>query len=86
MDNYINIFAFITNYFNLLLPLPPILLLLRSRLKEIRVTHFDIPSPKYFTQFSSILLPQRLRLKEMRVIHFENPSPKYFAPFSPILF
>jgi len=49
----------------------------------VRVTHFEIPSPKYFAPFSPILLPLRFRSKEVRVTHFEIPSPKYFAPFSP---
>jgi len=51
----------------------------------VRVTHFEIPSPKYFAPFSSILLLLRSRFKEVRVTHFAIPSPKYFAPFSPIL-
>jgi len=51
----------------------------------VRVTHFAIPSPKYFAPFSPILLRVRFRFKEVRVTHFAIPSPKYFAPFSPIL-
>jgi len=51
----------------------------------VRVTHFAIPSPKYFAPLSPILLPLRFRSKEVRVTHFAIPSPKYFAPFSPIL-
>jgi len=85
MDNSINLFAFITNYFNNLLPLAPTLFLQRSKSKEMRVTHFEIPSPKYFAPFSPILLSQRFKCKEVRVTHFEIPSPKNFAPFSPIL-
>ena len=76
MDNNINLFAFITNYLNLLLPLTPILLLQRSRLKEVRVIHFEIPSPKYFAPFSPILLLTRFKLNEVRATHFEIPSPK----------
>jgi len=56
------------------------------RLKEVRVTHFEIPSPKCFAPYSPILLSLRFRLKEVRVTHFEIPSPKYFAPLSPFLF
>jgi len=52
----------------------------------VRVTHFEIPSPKYFAPFSPILLPLRSRFKEVRVTHFEISSPKYFAQFSPIYF
>jgi len=52
----------------------------------VRVTHFAIPSPKYFTPFSPMLLLLRSRFKEVRVTHFAIPSPKYFAPFSPMLF
>jgi len=51
----------------------------------VRVTHFEIPSPKYFAPLSPLLLLRRSRLKELRVTHFEIPSTKYFAPFSPIL-
>jgi len=51
----------------------------------VRVTHFRIPSPKYFAPFSPILFFLRLRLREMRVAHFAIPSPKFFAPFLPIL-
>jgi len=51
----------------------------------VRVTHFEIPSPKYFAPFSPILLSSRKTFKEVRVTHFEIPSPKYFAPLSPIL-
>jgi len=51
----------------------------------VRVTHFAIPSPKYFAPFSPMLLPLRFRFKEVRVTHFAIPSPKYFAPFSPML-
>jgi len=51
----------------------------------VRVTHFAIPSPKYFAPLSQILLSQRSRFKEVRVTHFAIPSPKYFAPFSSIL-
>jgi len=75
----------ITNYFITLLPFSPILLSLRSIFKEERVTHFAIPSPKYFAPFSPILLYLRFRFKEVRVTHFAIPSPKCFAPFSPIL-
>jgi len=51
----------------------------------VRVTQFEIPSPKYYAPFSPILLPLRSRLKEVRVTHFEIPSPKYYAPLSPTL-
>jgi len=51
----------------------------------VRVTHFEIPSPKYFAPLSPILFLSRFRVKEVRVTHFKIPSPKYFAPFSPIL-
>jgi len=85
MDNNINLFALITNCFNILLPLSLILLLQRYRFKEVRVTHFAIPCPKYFAPFSSILLRLRFRFKEVRVAHFAIPSPKYFAPFSAIV-
>jgi len=51
----------------------------------VRVTHFEIPSPKYFAPFSPISLLLRSRLKEVRATHFEIPSPKYFALLSPIL-
>jgi len=46
------------------------------------ITHFEIPSPKYFAPFSPISLPLRFRFKEVRVTHFEIPSPKYFISFS----
>ena len=59
---------------------------MRFRSKEMRVTHFEIPSPKYYAPFSPILLPQRSRSKEVRVTHFEILSPKHFAIFSPFLF
>jgi len=55
-------------------------------LKEVRETHFEIPSPKYFAPLSPILLPLRSRLKEVRLTHFEIPSPKYYAPLSPLIF
>ena len=51
MQNKINLFALKTNYFNILLPFLPILLPLRSRFKEGRVTHLAISSPKYFAPF-----------------------------------
>jgi len=51
-----------------------------SRFKEVRETHFEISSPKYFAPFSPILFLCRYRFKEVRVAHFEIPSPKYFAP------
>jgi len=57
---------------------------MRFRFKEVRVTHFEIPFPKYFAQFSQILLLLRFRFKEERVTRFEIPSPRFFAPFSPI--
>jgi len=50
----------------------------------VRVTHFAIPSPKYFAPFLPILFLWRVRFKEVRVTHFAIPSPKYFAPLSPI--
>ena len=31
----------------------------REIFKEVRETHFEIPSPKYFALFSSILLPPK---------------------------
>jgi len=46
------------------------------------ITHFEIPSPKYFAPFSPIPLPLRFRFKEVRVTHLEIPSPKYFISFS----
>jgi len=49
----------------------------------VRVTHFAIPSPKYFAPFSPILFLLRFRFKEVRVTHFAIPSPKYFASLSP---
>jgi len=58
---------------------------MRSRFKEVRVTHFAILSPKYFVPLSPILLPMRFIFKEVRVAHFAISSPKYFAPFSPII-
>jgi len=58
---------------------------MRSRFKEVRVTHFAISSPKYFAPFSPSLLFSRFKFKEVRVTHFAIPSPKYFAPFSPSL-
>jgi len=51
----------------------------------VRVTHFAIPSPKYFAALSPIHSKLRKRFKEVRVTHFAIPSPKYFTPFSPIL-
>jgi len=51
----------------------------------VRVTHFAIPSPKYFAPFSPILLLPRSSFKEVRVTHYAIPSPNYFAPVSPIL-
>jgi len=50
----------------------------------VRVTHFAIPSPKYFAPFSPILLWLRFRFKEVRVVHLAIPSPKYFASLSAI--
>jgi len=50
----------------------------------VRVTHFEIPSPKYIAPFSPISLFLRLRFREVRVTHFAIPSPKYFAPLSPM--
>jgi len=58
----------------------------RFRFKEVRGTHFEISTPKYFAPFSPILLKLRFRFKEVRVTHLEILSPKYFAPFSQILF
>jgi len=81
----INLLALIMIFFNILIPFWPILLFLRSRFKEVRVTHFKTPSPKYKIPFSPILLPLRFRFKEVRVTHFEIPSPRYFAPLSSIL-
>jgi len=42
----------------------------------VRVTHFAIPSPKYFAPLSPMLLQLRSRFKEVRVAHFAIPSPK----------
>jgi len=56
---------------------------MRFRFKEVRVTHFEITSPKYFAPFSLILFSHRFRFKEVRVAGI--PYPRYFAPFSPIL-
>jgi len=50
----------------------------------VRVTHFAIPSPKYFAPFSPMLLLLRCRSKVVRVAHFAIPSTKFFAPFSPM--
>jgi len=61
--------------------LSSILLSKKYRFKEVRLTQFEIPSPKYFAPFSPILFSHRFRNKEVRVTHFEIPSPKYFAPF-----
>jgi len=58
---------------------------MRFRYKEVRVTHFEISSPRYFAPLSPILLLKRSRFKEVRVTHFEISSPRYFAPLSPIL-
>jgi len=57
---------------------------MRERFKEMRVTHFAIPSAKYFAPLSLILLQPRPSFREVRVAHSAIPSPKYFAPFSPI--
>jgi len=57
---------------------------LRCRFKEVRVTHFAIPSSKYLAPLSPMLLTLRYRFKEVRVTHFAIPSPKYFAPLSSI--
>jgi len=84
MQYKINLFALITNYFIILLPFSPILSILSFRFKEVRVTHFAIPSPKYFAPLLPILSSQRFRFKEVRGTHFAIPSPKYFAPLSPI--
>jgi len=51
----------------------------------VRVTHFEINSPKSFAPLSPILLRQRFRCKEVRVTHFEIPSPKFVAPYPPTL-
>jgi len=37
---------------------------MRKRFKEVRVTHFAIPSPRYFAPFSPIPLPLRTRFIE----------------------
>jgi len=58
---------------------------LRLRFKEMRVTNFEISSPRYFTPLSPILFLVRIRFKEVRVTHFEMSFPKYYAPFSRIL-
>jgi len=85
MSYEINLFALMTNYLKNLSSLSPIVLPSRSRSKVVRVTHFAIPSPKYFAPLSPMLLLLRKRLKEVRITHFSIPSPKYFAPFSPML-
>ena len=77
MDNNINLFAFITNCFTILLPLLLILFSLRKRVKEVKLAHFAIPSPKHYAPFSPILLSLRSRIKEVRETHFAIPSPKY---------
>ena len=56
MKDTINLFALITNCFNILLPFVPILFSLTSSFKEMRVTHFAIDSPKCFAPFSPMLL------------------------------
>jgi len=84
MQHKINLFVLITNNFNILLPFSPILFSLSFRFREVRVTHFEIPSPKYIAPFSPISLFLRLRFREVRVTHFAIPSPKYFAPLSPM--
>jgi len=48
----------------------------RERFKEVRETHFEIPSPKYFAPFSPIILRLRSKCKEVRVMHFEIHFPK----------
>jgi len=58
----------------------------RKRSKEVRETHFEIPSPKYFAPFSPIILRLKSKCKVERVTHFEIPSPKLFTLLSPILF
>jgi len=50
----------------------------------VRVTHFEIPSPKYFAPIPPIKLLLRSRFKEVRVRYFAIPSIKYFAPFYPM--
>jgi len=49
----------------------------------MRVTHFAIPSAKYFAPFSPIFLSLILKFKEVRVTHFAICSPNSFAPLSP---
>jgi len=51
----------------------------------VRVTHFAIPSTKYFAPLSQIKLFKNFRFKEVRVTLFAISSPKYFAPILPIL-
>jgi len=52
----------------------------------VRVTHFEIPSPKYYIPLSPILLSMRFRSKEERLAHFDISFPKHFAIFSPFLY
>jgi len=59
---------------------------LRFKLKEVRVAHFETPSPKYFAPISPISLLLRKSFNEVRIQHFEIPFPKYCVPLSPILF
>jgi len=63
IENKINLFALITYFFIILIPLSPIPLLQRKRFKEVRATHFAIPSPKYFAPVSPILFKLGLRFK-----------------------
>ena len=51
----------------------------------MRITHFEIPSPRYYPPLLSIPLSLRERFKEVRETHFEIPSPRHFAPLSPKL-
>jgi len=59
------------------------LLTQRLRLREVRITHYAIPSPNCFAPESSIQLLLRFRLREVRETHFAIPFPKYFIPFIP---
>jgi len=45
----------------------------------VRVTHFEIPSPKYYAPFSPTKLLLRFSFKEVRATHFEISSPNFFA-------
>ena len=85
MHDFIILFAFMSNFYDILVP-RKIPLNLSCRFKVVKLAHFAIPFSKYFAPLSPIVFQLRFRSKEVRVTHFSIPSPKYFAPFSPILF